>query len=271
MVHRSYMSKLRSQYLYIIFSQMVGIVSISLVSSLMSLFCSRIQSRTLHYSYCSWLDSRILVVQYCLTMWQRLETTWNKSVAITQPLLPLYKVLPSVYENLALSYAPAQGWNGTSWHPDCSHICSWDKGPSHSVQTYSSTSEWSQCCSIYFTGIIWASEISPQTLVKCWLAISGHGTHQKDRILILASTPTLSFPRTISKRVYEESDEKQIHDLVSEEVVRLMFRAKWIFIHLSIFTKAPRMSHTRFFWNTRRNIPTYFLKIGRNYQHGPPV
>lgn len=122
MVHRSYMSKLRSQYLYIIFSQMVGIVWLSLVSSPMSLFCSRIQSRTLCYSYCSWLDRRILVVQYCLTMWQRLETTWNKSVAITQPLLPLYKVLPSVYESLALSYAPAQCWNGTSWCPDCALI-----------------------------------------------------------------------------------------------------------------------------------------------------
>ena len=247
MVHHSYMSKLRSQYLYIIFSQMVGIVWLSLVSSPMSLFCSRIQSRTLCYSYCSWLDRRILVVQYCLTMWQRLETTWNKSVAITQPLLPLYKVLPSVYESLALlCTCSVLEWNQLmSWL--CSHIYSWDKGPSHSVQTYSSTFEWSQYCSIYFTGIIWASEISPQTLVKCWLAISGHRTHQKDRILIPVSTPTLSVPRTISKRVYEESDEKQSRDLVSEDVVQLMFRVKWIFIHLSMFTKAPRMSHTRFF------------------------
>ena len=106
---------------------------------------------------------------------------------------------------------------------------------------------------------------------ECWLAVSGHGTHQKDRILIPVSVPTLSSPRTISKQVYGESDEKQIHELVSEGIVQLMFRAKWIFIHLSIFTKAPRMSHTRFFWNTRRNIPIYFLKIGRNYQHGPPV
>jgi len=49
--------------------------------------------------------------------------------------------------------------------------------------------------------------------------------------------PTPYCPRTIPRWVYKEPDAKQIRGLASEDAVQLMSRAKWISIHLSIFTK----------------------------------
>ena len=61
-----------------------------------------------------------MVVQYCLMMWWRLESTLNKSAAVTKPLLPPYKkCLPVSVKTSTLNYSPAHGWNGTSCCPDC--------------------------------------------------------------------------------------------------------------------------------------------------------
>lgn len=95
---------------------------------------------------------------------------------------------------------------------------------------------------VYY-GAVWASEILPQTEERCRLHVSGH-----------------------RQGIHKEPDEKQISGLVSQGVIQLLSRARWISIRF-FHPWLPRLLEILYltFGNTGRNVPKYFLKIETNF------